>query len=81
MTGLTHSCSLNLFIYKEIEAILLDDRRKYQKLIMAFKLKQILLRNIYVIFYSESVGFLTPYNLRINSDITSIHARTHNFKK
>ena len=66
MTGLTRSCLLNL-LYKEIGWISLDDRRKYQKLIMAFKIKHGLTPEYLCNIFPESVGLRTPYNLRNNS--------------
>ena len=79
MTGLTRSCSLYL-LYKEIGWISLDDRRKYQKLVMAFKIKHGLTPEYLCSIFPESVGLMTPYNLRNNSDLTTINARTQIFK-
>ena len=79
MTGLTRSCSLNL-LYKEIGWISLDERRKYQKLIMAFKIKHSLTPEYLCNIFPETVGLMTPYNLRNNNDLTTINARTQIFK-
>ena len=79
VTGLTRSCSLNL-LYKEIGWVSLDDRRKYQKLIMAFKIKHGITPEYLCNIFPESVGLTTPYNLRNNNDITIMNARTNIFK-
>ena len=79
VTGLTRSCSLDN-LYREIGWISLQDRRKYQKLVMAFKIKIGLTPDYLCSIFPETVGLTTPYNLRNARDLNIINTRTQLFK-
>ena len=79
VTGLTRSCSLDN-LYREIGWISLQDRRKYQKLVMAFKIKMGITPEYLSSIFPNTVGLRTQYNLRITNDLTIVNTRTQLFK-
>ena len=79
VTGLTRSVSLRN-LYKEINWLSLDERRRYQKLIMAYKIKNNITPDYLNNIFPEIVGLTMPYNLRNQDDFTVLNTRTELFR-
>ena len=77
-TGVTRSISL-FNLYKEIGWLKLSDRRKYQKLILTFKIIHDLTPNYLSEIFPPHVGNRTEYPLRNASNIEVIARRTELF--
>ena len=75
VTGLTRSTSLyNLF--RELGWLTLSERRKYQKLVLAYKIiHNMVLQNLSSLF-PQNVGNTVQYNLRNNDDFMLLQCRT-----
>ena len=79
VTGLTRSTSLRK-IYNEIGWLSLENRRLYQKLIIAYKVKHGLTPEFLNNIFPDTVGIITPYNLRNNNNYSVMNARTQLFR-
>ena len=79
VTGLTRSVSLRS-LYKELSWLSLEERRRYQKLIIAFKIKNGITPDYLNNFFPETVGISTPYNLRNRNDYNVLNTRTELFR-
>ena len=80
VTGLTRSTSL-LNLYTEIGWLSLSDRRKYQKLILTFKIINGQVPNFLCQLFPSTVGNSTIYSLRNSLDIETLAGRTEIFAK
>lgn len=79
VTGLTRSVSLRC-LYKELGWLSLEKRRQYQKLLIAFKIKNGITPNFLNNLFPETVGLSTPYNLRNRNDYNIFNTRTELFR-
>ena len=79
VTGLTRSVSLRS-LYGELGWISLEERRQFQKLVIAYKIKNGITPEYLNNLFPETVGSNTPYNLRNNSDYNIVYTRTELFK-
>ena len=80
VTGLTRSTSL-INLYTEIGWLSLSDRRKYQKLILTFKIINGQVPNFLCQQFPSTVGNSTIYSLRNSLDIETLARRTEIFAK
>jgi hypothetical protein len=63
-------------LYKELGWLSLEKRRQYQKLLIAFKIKNGITPNFLNNLFPETVGHSTPYNLRNRNDYNIVNTRT-----
>ena len=80
VTGLTRSASLTN-IYREIGWLSLDNRRKYQKIILVYKIINGLTPNYLTDIFPRQVNNRTDYTLRNANDFDLIACRTELFAK
>ena len=79
VTGLTRSTSLyNLF--RELGWLTLSERRKYQKLVLAFKITHDMVPQYLSSLFPQNVGNSVSYNLRNNDDFVLLPCRTTLFE-
>jgi hypothetical protein len=76
---LTRSTSIRN-IYKELGWLSLENRRLYQRLIVAYKVKHGLTPAFLNNIFPDTVGVATPYNLRNNNNFSVINTRTQLFR-
>jgi hypothetical protein len=79
VTGLTRSTSIRN-LYNELGWLSLENRRLYQRLIIAYKVKRGLTPEFLNNIFPDTVGIVTPYNLRNNNNYSVINARTQLFR-
>ena len=79
VTGLTRSTSLRK-LYVELGWLSLENRRLYQRLVIAYKVKQGVTPEFLNNLFPDTVGIVTPYNLRNNNNYSVINARTQLFR-
>jgi hypothetical protein len=79
VTGLTRSTSIRK-LYNELVWLSLENRRLYQKLVIAYKVKQSLTPDFLNNLFPDTVGLRTPYNLRNNNNYSVLNARTQLFR-
>ena len=80
VTGLTRSVSLNN-LYNEVNWISLSDRRKYQKLILTYKVKTGSTPDYLNDLFPRTVDTASLYNLRNDGDFITVNRRTELFSK
>ena len=80
VTGLTRSTSL-INLYTEIGWLSLSDRRKYQKLILTFKIINGQAPDFLCQLFPSTVGNSTVYSFRNSLDIETLARRTEIFAK
>ena len=80
VTGITRSASINK-IYKETGWLTLENRRKYQKLILIYKIINGLTPEYLHEIFPQNVSMRTSYHLRNIYQIDSIACRTELFAK
>ena len=79
VTGLTRSTSLyNLF--RELGWLTLSERRKYQNLVLAFKITHDMVPQYLSSLFPQNVGNSVSYNLRNNDDFVLLPCRTTLFE-
>ena len=79
VTGLTRSTSLyNLF--RELGWLTLSERRKYQKLVLAYKITHDMVPQYLSSLFPQNVGNSVSYNLRNNDDFVLLPCRTTLFE-
>lgn len=79
VTGTTRSISLQK-LYKEIGWLTLADRRKYQNLIIMFKVINDMVPNYLNCLFPRTVGDSMLYNLRNSDDFVTLPRRTTLFE-
>ncbi|KAL4223605.1 hypothetical protein ACF0H5_017074 [Mactra antiquata] len=75
VTGLTRSVSLRK-IYNETGWLTLAERRSYQKLLLMFKIKKIMVPNDLISLFQRADENPLPYNLRSRNDFVIPQQRT-----
>ena len=72
VTGTTRSITLNN-LYKEIGWLTLEDRRKYQKLVLTFKIRNNMVPDYLSTLFPRQVRESVQYNLRYQNDFALIY--------
>ena len=75
VTCITRSASINN-LYREIDWMTLEDRRKYQKIVCIYKIIHGLTPNYLRDIFAQNVSDRTSYTVRNANDIDIVHCRT-----
>ena len=75
VTGLTRSASL-YNLYHELGWLTLSERRKYQKLVLAYKITHNMVPQYLSSLFPQNVGNSVGYNLKSNAEFALLPCRT-----